>query len=270
MPASDDKDRTLKITAYQGTPSAADKAANLGLVERVCRAATLLGSDVTVFPELFVTGYNLGERLLTLAEPLDGDSLDELARIARTHRQAIVIGLPERDGDSLYNTAVAIDAEGRLLARHRKVFLFGEVEKRLFRPGDSFDTFELCGQRCGLSICYDLEFPESAREVAWRGARVLFNPTANMSPYHEVPATLARARALENGLVVVYANLCGHEGDQEYTGLSAIIAPDGTDLARAGRDTCLLLADTAPSQRRWEVHPWSTQLADLQAWRDSH
>lgn len=256
----------MKITAYQGTPIAADKAANLALVERVCRAAALLASDVVVFPELFVTGYNLGERLRALAEPLDGDSVGALSRIAREIGIAIVIGLPERDGESLYNTAVALDASGRLLARHRKVFLFGDAEKQLFCPGHSFDTFELCGQRCGLSVCYDLEFPEAAREVAWRGARVLFNPTANMTPYHEVPATLARARALENGLVVVYANLCGSEGEQAYTGLSAIIAPDGTDLARAGRDECLLLADVTASQRRWVAHPWSTQLADLQGW----
>ncbi len=85
-----------------------------------------------------------------------------------------------------------------------------------------------------MAICYDIEFPEFARELKRRGADVIVVPTANMEPYFEVPNTFIRARALENGIFVVYANYCGTEGDLKYTGLSGVTGPDGIDLARAG------------------------------------
>ena len=84
------------------------------------------------------------------------------------------------------------------------------------------------------------------------------------APHFDVLTTLVRARALENGLVVVYANLCGVEDDLEYTGQSVIVAPDGKDLARAGQDSAILMADDASSLARNRSKPTSNQLTDLQ------
>ncbi len=97
-----------------------------------------------------------------------------------------------------------------------------------------------------MTICYDIEFPESVRALARQEVKIVFNPTANMLPYVEVPKTLARARALENGVSVVYANLSGEENGLEYTGLSAIIGPDGLDLARAGKGPATIMAVIHP------------------------
>jgi len=254
----------LKILCYQGTPSACAINKNLAVVESTAKAAAALAVDVLVFPELFVTGYNIGEQIRGLAQPLDGEVCLTLQRIAAEQSVAIVIGFPERDGGNIFNSAIAINRDGNIVGHHRKVFLFGDQEKALFTAGECFSIFELDGYQCGISICYDIEFPESTRDMAKQGAEVVFNPTANMSPYTAVPKTLARARALENGVAVVYANLCGTEADLHYTGLSAIISSEGIDLARAG-DLPAILVSELPKQIKKER--LSTQLADLKASR---
>ncbi len=249
----------MKVLTYQDTPAFCDKEKNLCTIESTCAAAAILGVQTVVFPELFLTGYQVGNQAPLLAEPIDGPSVEQLRRIAHNHKVALICGLIEVSEGTLFNAAVAINAEGETIAHHRKVFLFGDTEKQLFQPGTAFTAFELNGITCGLSICYDIEFPETARCFAHQQVKILFNPTANMMPYLAVPRTLARASALENNMVVVYANLCGHEGNTEYTGLSAIIGPDGEDLIRAGKDPALLMTDLSPALHRG----LSTQLQDL-------
>lgn len=253
----------MKILSYQSTPVFGDVGANLKTIEQTCQAAALLGIDVVVFPELFLSGYNLGARVAEFAEAADGASLEIMRKIAKSTGVAIVAGYPEREGTDLYNSAVAIDGQGRCVGHHRKVHLFGLKEKQYFCPGDTFSVFQLAGHTCALSICYDIEFPEVSRNIKRQGAEIVFVPTANMEPYFDVPTTLARSRALENGLAIVYANLCGSEGDQTYTGLSAIIGPNGKDIARGGTQEVILIGDLATSLARNNSHPLSSQIGDL-------
>ena len=253
----------MKILVHQTLPAFCDIAANVATIAATCRSAAGLQVDVVVFPEFFLTGYNLGSALNDVAIVSDGPVIAELCAIAQTTGTAIIVGFPERSGTDLFNTAIAITADGRVAALHRKVFLFGAGEKRQFRAGDDFPVFDLAGHRCGLSICYDIEFPEVTRGLRQRGATVVFVPTANMVPYYDVPTTLVRARALENGLVIVYANLCGVEGAQRYTGQSAVVAPDGNDLCRAGADDAILIVDIAPALSRNSRNPVSNQIDDL-------
>ena len=100
---------------------------------------------------------------------------------------------------------------------------------------DSSALVDLDGWRLGLLICYDVEFPENARALALAGADLIAAPTANMDPYEVVATTLVPARAYENQVYFAYANYCGHEGEISYCGQSCVVAPDGTDAARAGR-----------------------------------
>ena len=218
-----------------------------------------------MFPELFLSGYNLGQKLREPAEPADGVSIQKLCQIAKSTGVAIITGYPERMGADIYNSALAISYDGKIIGHHRKVYLFGNREKTLFRPGSDFVAFEIAGHKCGLSICYDIEFPEVTREMKQQGIQIVFVPTANMEPYFEVPTTLARARALENGLVIVYANLNGVEGDLSFVGLSGVISPDGKDVARAGSDWTILITDLQPSFTRNETSPLSSQFQDLHA-----
>lgn len=255
----------MQILCYQSTPHSGDIQQNLHTVAVKAKAAGLLDVDVLVFPELFVTGYNIGDETLTLAQSLDGEAIKQLQQIAQENAVAIVIGFPERVEQQVFNSAVAINSQGEIVGHHRKVFLFGDKEKALFAVGDGFGVFELNGYQCGISICYDIEFPEVIRNLAQQGAKIIFNPTANMQPYTAVPKTLIRARALENDVVVVYANLSGEENGLAYTGLSAIISPEGEDLARAGEQEALLIADVSHYIQKDKQHVFSTQLAELKS-----
>ncbi|CAG8999576.1 MAG: (R)-stereoselective amidase [Candidatus Celerinatantimonas neptuna] len=253
----------MKIMLCQQAATYADKVANLATIEHLAAGAKAFDVNVLIFPELFLTGYNLKGQLRQLAEPIDGPGITRIRQIARRHQTAIICGFPEKVDEFVFNSAVAIDKKGEIAHCHHKVFLFGDEEKVLFTPGHEFKTFELAGKRCGLSICYDIEFPEVARHMAQSGASVLFNPTANMYPYTQVPLSLVRARALENGLVTVYANLCGEENGLIYTGQSAIVLPDGTDLVRAGCDPAFLIGDISQGLARNKSEPSSTQVFDL-------
>jgi 5-aminopentanamidase len=255
----------MKVLINQSTPAFGDVATNLATIERHCVTAQSLKIDVVVFPELFLSGYNIGDQVAALAEKSNGPSVCRLQEIAIRNRVAIITGFAEKQGMELYNSAIAIAADGEIVGRHQKVFLFGEKEKRTYRAGIEFPVFELAGRNCGLAICYDIEFPEVARDLKKRGAEIIFVPTANMEPYFEVPTTLVRARALENGVAIVYANICGMEGEQRYTGLSGVVLPDGKDLARAGRDDCILICDLGPGLIRNKQLPSSKQLEDLSA-----
>ena len=253
----------MKVLINQSTPVFGNVAANLATIEQHCQSTQSLDIDVVVFPELFLTGYNIGDRVEALAEEIDGPSVRRLQEIAATRSVAIITGFAERRGTELYNSAIAIDAYGQIVGHHHKVFLFGQKEKQTYRAGVKFPVFKLAGRVCGLAICYDIEFPEVARDMKKNGAEIIFVPTANMEPYFEVPTTLVRSRALENGVAIVYANICGMEGDQRYTGLSGVVLPDGKDLARAGRDDCVLVCDVGPGLARNVLLPSSKQLEDL-------
>jgi 5-aminopentanamidase len=253
----------MRVLVNQSLPVFGNAKANLATIERDCGSARSFGLDVAVFPELFLTGYNIGEKVNDLAEEVGGMSVSRLREIAADNGVAIVTGFAERRGTELFNSAIAISAQGQIRGHHNKVFLFGAREKQAYSAGSSFPVFELAGRACGLAICYDIEFPEVTRDLKKRGAEVVFVPTANMEPYFEVPTTLVRARALESGIAIVYANLSGTESNQTYTGLSAVVLPDGKDLARAGRDSCVLICDLEPGLTRNANRPSSRQVQDL-------
>ena len=249
----------------QALPKARDKSANIATVAKYARIAALVGAEFLCCPELFLTGYNLGADLRDLAEPLDGPSVERLRSIARVEGVGLIVGLPERDGARTYNSAVAIDADGAVVGVHRKIQLFGEVEPQIFTPGENLAVVRMGRRRIGLAICYDIEFPEISRGLARAGAEIICTPTANMAPYVEVTTTLVRARALENGVAVVYANMAGEDGDLEFIGSSAIVGFDGMDAARAGcRGERFLHAAADEILAPAADHPLrSTQLRDL-------
>ena len=220
-----------------------------------------MGADVLVLPELFLTGYNIGQAVHELAEARDGPSLPAIRHIAQESGCALCVGFPERAGNKVFNSAALIDSRGEQICVYRKIHLFGEQETALFSRGEELAVAKLAGRHVGLAICYDIEFPEFARELKRQGAEVVLVPTANMKPYVEVPTTLVRARALENGVTIAYANHCGSENGMEFTGLSGITGPDGLDLARAGATTEVLLVAELPETS--SLGPLSSQMADL-------
>jgi predicted amidohydrolase len=229
-----------------GTP--ADIAANLRLMERLAEQAAADRAALLVLPELFLTGYNIGAAVAALAEPCNGPSAEAIAAIARRLGLCIAYGYPERTADGVYNSAAVIDRNGRLLANYRKIHLWGDFESTQFRPGRTSELFELDGQRLGLMICYDLDFPELARSLALAGADGAITISATTVPYTIVPRQVVPTRAYENSMFVVFANRAGEEHGQRYTGESCIAGPDGSILLSCGETEMLATVDLAPAR----------------------
>lgn len=236
----------VAILQAKGTPG--DPAANLAALRAAALAAREEGADLLIAPEMWLTGYEIGaEATAALAEPADGPAATQAAAIAREAGIALLYGYPERAGAAVYNAALLLDAEGRTLANARKAHLYGAEERAAFTPGDQPFALARLGEiTLGILICYDVEFPEAVRALTLAGAEIVAVPTALMDPQDWVARLLVPARAAENGIFLAYANRMGQEARLVYCGESCLVAPDGRDLARAGRDQTLLLAEIRP------------------------
>ncbi len=233
----------MKIAICQSAGSPGRRDENLQTMEKAAREATRRGARLVIFPELFLTGYDIGEKVVQLAETREGPSAREAATIARRNGTALLYGYPERAGGRVYNAARLVDEGGGFAANYRKTHLYGAVEKRLFHPGDRLVVADVAGVKTAILICYDIEFPEAVRCLARAGAQLVAVPTALMRPHCRIARTVVPARAHENQLYVAYANRCGRETVLEYCGLSCVAGPRGEDLARADTMPALLLAD---------------------------
>jgi predicted amidohydrolase len=190
-------------------PVSSDPSVNLARAQAAIASAAGQDAQLAVFPE--GTQARFGTDLRAAAAPLDGAFCAGLMEAARAHAVAVVAGVfePAPDG-RVYNTAVAIDATGRLAASYRKIHLFdalGQRESDLVAPGGELVIAELAGLRVGLLTCYDVRFPEQARALAGAGAQLLVIPAAWAAGLfkEEHWVTLVRARAIENTIWVAAA-----------------------------------------------------------------
>lgn len=234
-------------------------------IERLAHVVEAADADLVLCPELFLSGYAVGDDLRRLAEPADGPSAARIAKLAQRSRKAIVYGFPELRGDNLFNAALAFGPDGALLAHHRKLAIPPGFELDHFAPGKGLTLFDLGGLRVGLLICYDAEFPEAVRAAAEAGAQAILVPTALGAQWSVVAERVIPARAFENGVYVLYANHAGSEGAMTYLGSSCIVGPDGHDIARAGTAEAIVATDldgTAVAQAQARL-PYFRDLASL-------
>ena len=200
--------------------------------------------DLVVCPELFASGYNVGDALLERADTADGATTQRFAQLARELGTAIVYGYPERVGDQIYNAAAFVSASGDLLANHHKQLNSpGSFEEDYFTPGDHRTELEYGGLKIAILICYEVEFPEAVRRAALAGAELVLVPTALVDQWGVVADRVVPARAFENGVWLAYANHAGHENGFDYLGGSKIVAPDGRIEADAGAEPGLITAN---------------------------
>ena len=196
--------------------------------------------DIAVFPELFLCGYDL--TLLEQSARLpDCPELRRIASAAAAASTAVVVGFAERIGESeVANSVACIDRDGSLAAVYRKTQLFG-AEQHVFQPGEELRIVRLAGVEVGPLICFDIEFPEPARQLAAAGAKLLVTASANMEPFVTDHEIATRARALENRLPHLYANAVGAAGGLRLVGRSRSVDAAGTVLAEAASDEEALL-----------------------------
>ena len=236
--------------------------------QRLARLAAAMSDcqfDLVVCPKLFMSGYNVGDQLPDLAEPFDGPFSEKIAELAVEQECAIVYGYPERDYGKLFNSAVCIDAAGQIIANQRKMILPPGFEAKYFSSGSDQVLFDLKGVRCAILICFDAEFPETARAAAQAGAQLIIVPTALLQEWRSVAFQMMPTRAFENGVWLAYANHAGHENDMTLLGASCIVGPDGKDVVRAGADEELIFAeiDLAKIEQARNKLPYLTDVKRL-------
>ncbi len=234
---------TIRIAALQMC-SRQNRDDNLRQARTLMEEALSKGAQLIALPENFSFLNREGDKLSVVEDLQHGPSVQMLGAFARTHGVIIVGGsVPLRAGGKVTNTCLVFSAAGEIIARYDKIHLFdisldeahAFQESRHIAPGSALVTFEGYGHKMGLSICYDLRFPELFRRLAVQGARVLFVPSAftwRTGSYHwEV---LLRARAIENLCYVVAPAQQGrHNNRRESFGHTMIIDPWGQILTQA-------------------------------------
>jgi deaminated glutathione amidase len=208
------------------------------------------GADFVVIPEFYMALATPKSGLLPaeVAEPLDGPFVSALKEAARENEIYVVCGMYESTTDDdgrAYNTTVFIDRSGQLLHSYQKTHLydaFSYKESDTIIPGENqYKVVETEFGKIGLMVCYELRFPEIARQFALQEAEVLLVPAGWMAgPMKEDHwQTLIRARAIENTMFVCGANLVG----VDFTGRSMVVDPMGVILASGGEEETIIITD---------------------------
>jgi nitrilase len=190
-------------------------------------------TDLLLLPELFATGYNIGEQIDSRAEPADGPIAGIIAALAMEYGVAIHYGYAEQDGQRIFNAAQCFGPDGTRLGSHRKLAIPPGFEADHFTRGEGCRLFTYKGLRIATLICYDAEFPETTRHVASLGAELILVPTALGDQWSWVARSMIPTRAYENGVFVAYANSAGEENGMRFLGQSFVAAPDGQEVVRA-------------------------------------
>lgn len=229
----------------RGEPKAAAVERALGLLDKA------RGSDLVLLPELWPTGFFSVARFAQDAETLEGPTV----RLLRDRSAALKCHLftgsfVERDGAHLYNTSLLLDSRGEIVARYRKIHLFGHggsEEPAHLTPGHEVTVVDTPWGRTGLSTCYDLRFPELYRRMLDMGAQVFLVaaawPLARLESWQLFP----RTRAAENQALVLACNGAGASEGRALAGHSQFVDVFGKPLATAGEREELLFGEVDPS-----------------------
>jgi deaminated glutathione amidase len=262
----------LLAAAVQLT-STADRERNLATADRLTRAAAAAGAELVVLPEKWAV-LGTPEETAAGAEPFDGPALSWARATARELGIDLVAGsiaerVPGREKGS--NTSVHIRPDGEVHAAYRKIHMFDvEVGGRTYReseheePGDEVVLSATAGGvELGLTVCYDLRFPELYRILAVRGARIVTVPSAfTLATTRDHWEPLLRARAIENQAFVIAANRAGeHAAGYRSGGRSAIVDPWGVVLAQAP-DAETFIAAELDLERQAEIRRTLPSLAN--------
>ena len=234
----------MKVAAVQMKCSP-DQSENFSRAASIVHSASQQGAELVVLPELFAS-LGRPSHMREIAEPLDGPTLAWAQSTAQTSKCALIAGsFIERDGDALFNTSIAVGTDGALLGSYRKIHLFDvdiegarSKESETFSSGTDPVVVDINGLRVGLTICYDLRFPELFRAEADQSADIIVVPAAfTEATGRDHWELLLRARAVENQTMIIAAAQWGTSPDGiDRYGHSLIIDAWGRVLADAGPD----------------------------------
>lgn len=244
----------MQLAAYQFDANLGAVDYNLSRIADILRTLSPGEIDVLLFPEMCDTGYAM-DVIVDKALVWGPDHLAEIRSLAVEKQLTVLLGLSERVDERIYNTVAVLGGGGAQVPRYRKTHLVSIQpieEQRYLTPGDALGLFDLGDVTAGILTCYELRFPEVARSLTLRGARVLFVPAAWPHVRVDHLLTLLRARAIENQVFVVSACRVGTDAGTRFSGHSLIIDPQGTILARgaeAGEDFLRAAVDLLEIER---------------------
>ena len=246
------KSRPVRLAAVHFVPRGGKTPMdNCKMYEPHIAEAAKQKADLVVLGET-ITYVGLGKSFVDVAEPIPGPSTDYFCALAKKYNIHIVVGLVERDGHLIYNVAVLIGPDGRIIGKYRKVCLpRGEVDAGL-APGKDYPVFETKFGKVGMMVCYDGFFPEPARELTKRGAEVIAWPVWGCNPM------LAGARACENHVHLISSTYT--DASSNWT-LTAVYDHDGRPIVRGEKWGTVVVADVDLSRRFF----WRNNLGDFKA-----
>ncbi len=239
--ASPPKPRVVRLATVhfrpQGGKSNRDKCE---LFAPLIAEAGRQGADLVCLPES-LTYFGTGKSMADCAEPIPGPSTQVFGTMAREHDLYIVAGLTERDETIVYNTAILIGPDGELVGKYRKVCLPREEIEAGITPGSDYPVFETSFGKVGMMICWDVHFPEVARNLSSRGAEVIAMPIWGGNP------VLAQARAIENQIYLISSTYTDIENGPM---ISGIWDQEGTLLVKNGAEWGKVLVADVDLNRR--------------------
>lgn len=221
--------REVTVAIVQMHPKVAEPEANLAkMSDFIERISLEQNTDLIIFPELALTGYECGVRFTEMAERIPGHAVNVIARKASEFSVHVLFGMPlkEKVESIIYNAAVLIGPDGEVIGDYRKVHLKGE-ERMAFRPGYRYPVLETGFGLVGIMIGWDLAFPEVARSLTLNGAEILCLLANWEAGAMDEWETYIRARAYENSIFVAAANRVGEDYTYSFGGGSMVVGPDG-------------------------------------------
>ena len=208
--------------------------------QKIAEIVSRNSADVFVFPELFLSGYTLDERILRDGAKFLDSNLNDLVRLSREKDAMIIFGAPRIVGKNLRNSVVVIKKKREVLF-YDKTHLFRK-EKEIFEPGEDFLVFDFKGVKFGVLLCYEIGFPEISRILALRGAQVLTSLFAFGKERYRIYDTATKARAIENGAFLVASSTTG-KGLMDFIGNSRVVHPSGKVLSQLDDEEGILATD---------------------------
>lgn len=226
------KIRLAQISCHDG-----DTTKNLSRILNSIKESSGL-TDLLVFPETYLQGFLTKDNIQTKAETLAGESITLIKQAAKQAEISVVIGFGESFEGYFYNTALLINEHGKVELTYRKTHLFASDEG-VFQAGKDYPICHWRGLRVGILICFDIEFPESARALAYQGVDLIIVPDGNMNteygvaiPTEHFHKIMTPVRAMENQTFVVRCNRVGKGEQYDFLGESQVCSPFGESLAQ--------------------------------------
>jgi len=228
----------MKIALAQIRSEIGAVEANCEKFYQLAQVAKTTGCEVIIFPEMSDTGY-FPASFEQYAGCWPGPAYKAASNSAKDNKINLICGLSERVGQEVYNSLACFDSSGQLIGSYRKTHLFSVeplYEDRFCKAGDQLVVVKINGAKWGLSICYDLRFPELYRNLTLNGAEILLNCAAWPAVRGDHWSKLIGARAIENQIFFVGVDRVGKDNELEMNGCSTVVAPTGEVLAIASSE----------------------------------